>query len=156
MCIMDGSSDVCSSDLLSADKVVTFGFGDAAAVRGSDFEALPDGCRFAVHAGGTAYRVKLRMPGRHNAANALAAIAATHAAGATIAQAVEALTDFAGLARNRRSEEHTYELQSLMRISYAVFFLKKKKRIEQYKTHYIYSIFHTDTVYISSLYKYKN
>src|SRR3546814_5597094 len=27
----------------------------------------------------------------------------------------------------RRSEEHTSELQSLMRISYAVFFLKKKK-----------------------------
>src|SRR3546814_1166698 len=26
----------------------------------------------------------------------------------------------------QRSEEHTYELQSLMRISYAVFFLKKK------------------------------
>src|SRR3546814_8796107 len=26
-----------------------------------------------------------------------------------------------------RSEEHTYELQSLMRISYAVFCLKKKK-----------------------------
>src|SRR3546814_4169854 len=29
-----------------------------------------------------------------------------------------------------RSEEHTSELQSLMRISYAVFCLKKKKRIE--------------------------
>src|SRR3546814_9408067 len=28
----------------------------------------------------------------------------------------------------RRSEEHTYELQSLMRISYAVFCLKKKKK----------------------------
>src|SRR3546814_8598356 len=28
-----------------------------------------------------------------------------------------------------RSEEHTSELQSLMRISYAVFCLKKKKRI---------------------------
>src|SRR3546814_2117460 len=28
---------------------------------------------------------------------------------------------------SRRSEEHTSELQSLMRISYAVFFLKKKK-----------------------------
>src|SRR3546814_6921266 len=28
---------------------------------------------------------------------------------------------------NGRSEEHTSELQSLMRISYAVFFLKKKK-----------------------------
>src|SRR3546814_4449601 len=30
-------------------------------------------------------------------------------------------------ARARRSEEHTSELQSLMRISYAVFCLKKKK-----------------------------
>src|SRR3546814_9920885 len=30
-----------------------------------------------------------------------------------------------------RSEEHTSELQSLMRISYAVFCLKKKKQIEQ-------------------------
>src|SRR3546814_16959878 len=29
-----------------------------------------------------------------------------------------------------RSEEHTSELQSLMRISYAVFCLKKKKRID--------------------------
>src|SRR3546814_9178293 len=29
--------------------------------------------------------------------------------------------------RERRSEEHTSELQSLMRISYAVFCLKKKK-----------------------------
>src|SRR3546814_2441443 len=29
----------------------------------------------------------------------------------------------------RRSEEHTSELQSLMRISYAVFCLKKKKNI---------------------------
>src|SRR3546814_7593949 len=30
----------------------------------------------------------------------------------------------------RRSEEHTSELQSLMRISYAVFCLKKKKSIQ--------------------------
>src|SRR3546814_2302333 len=37
----------------------------------------------------------------------------------------------------RRSEEHTSELQSLMRISYAVFCLKKKKKttaLLQYKT----------------------
>src|SRR3546814_4541237 len=32
----------------------------------------------------------------------------------------------------RRSEEHTSELQSLMRISYAVFCLKKKKKKHQY------------------------
>src|SRR3546814_6079540 len=41
------------------------------------------------------------------------------------------------LARNIRSEEHTSELQSLMRISYAVFCLKKKKKkrtnIKKYK-----------------------
>src|SRR3546814_1625698 len=32
------------------------------------------------------------------------------------------------LAKERRSEEHTSELQSLMRISYAVFCLKKKNQ----------------------------
>src|SRR3546814_3449503 len=35
------------------------------------------------------------------------------------------------LAEGRRSEEHTSELQSLMRISYAVFCLKKKKNITE-------------------------
>src|SRR3546814_4236910 len=33
-----------------------------------------------------------------------------------------------GIQHSQRSEEHTSELQSLMRISYAVFCLKKKKR----------------------------
>src|SRR3546814_8232486 len=39
---------------------------------------------------------------------------------------------------NKRSEEHTSELQSLMRISYAVFCLKKKKThtTKQNQTHY--------------------
>src|SRR3546814_3381811 len=37
-------------------------------------------------------------------------------------------------ARAPRSEEHTSELQSLMRISYAVFCLKKKKTISQQTT----------------------
>src|SRR3546814_5547217 len=35
-----------------------------------------------------------------------------------------------------RSEEHTSELQSLMRISYAVFCLKKKKESRGYTTHH--------------------
>src|SRR3546814_7706931 len=34
---------------------------------------------------------------------------------------------------SRRSEEHTSELQSLMRISYAVFCLKKKKKLDTEK-----------------------
>src|SRR3546814_1852304 len=37
----------------------------------------------------------------------------------------------------RRSEEHKSELQSLMRISYAVFCLKKKKIHTSYKDNYI-------------------
>src|SRR3546814_8944240 len=40
------------------------------------------------------------------------------------------------VATNERSEEHTSELQSLMRISYAVFCLKKKnKDLNNYKRH---------------------
>src|SRR3546814_9141346 len=39
-----------------------------------------------------------------------------------------ALYSALGSALTRRSEEHTSELQSLMRISYAVFCLKKKKK----------------------------
>src|SRR3546814_1029601 len=35
---------------------------------------------------------------------------------------------FGSLLKRSRSEEHTSELQSLMRISYAVFCLKKKKK----------------------------
>src|SRR3546814_3027978 len=38
----------------------------------------------------------------------------------------------------RRSEEHTSELQSLMRISYAVFCLKKKKRDNDRKSRRIH------------------
>src|SRR3546814_2311700 len=37
-----------------------------------------------------------------------------------------------------RSEEHTSELQSLMRISYAVFCLKKKNTNKPYQTTHIY------------------
>src|SRR3546814_5200224 len=36
-------------------------------------------------------------------------------------------------AASRRSEEHTSELQALMRISYAVFCLKKKTHINKYE-----------------------
>src|SRR3546814_8649818 len=43
--------------------------------------------------------------------------------------------------RTWRSEEHTSELQSLMRSSYAVFCLKKKKQHEQQRKQY-----HTPTV----------
>src|SRR3546814_8482301 len=46
--------------------------------------------------------------------------------------AIRSLRFFPGesIMSSLRSEEHTSELQSLMRISYAVFCLKKKKKIE--------------------------
>src|SRR3546814_4461772 len=43
------------------------------------------------------------------------------------AQADDSLCEPVGVLASHRSEEHTSELQSLMRISYAVFCLKKKK-----------------------------
>src|SRR3546814_2518063 len=42
-------------------------------------------------------------------------------------------------ASRRRSEEHTSELQSLMRISYAVFCLKKKKKIIYHYKHALHN-----------------
>src|SRR3546814_10637689 len=47
-----------------------------------------------------------------------------------------------------RSEEHTSELQSLMRISYAVFCLKKKKEIEQHTILIHHNSYFLTTVYI--------
>src|SRR3546814_5777075 len=47
--------------------------------------------------------------------------------GVAIAEAAHALGPELASAYAVRSEEHTSELQSLMRISYAVFCLKKKK-----------------------------
>src|SRR3546814_2789929 len=43
-------------------------------------------------------------------------------------RAINALNPPEALEAGERSEEHTSELQSLMRISYAVFCLKKKKK----------------------------
>src|SRR3546814_5626055 len=44
-----------------------------------------------------------------------------------------------------RSEEHTSELQSLMRISYAVFCLKKKKKFTNKPSNMVKSIYNCNT-----------
>src|SRR3546814_4831066 len=56
--------------------------------------------------------------------SAIASAIALMSASAVFAQETDSTTSEA---RAERSEEHTSELQSLMRISYAVFCLKKKK-----------------------------
>jgi UDP-N-acetylmuramate--alanine ligase len=81
--------------------VVTFGFGrdvtwQATDLRvnntgGSDFVALRDGMTRGL--------LRLRIPGRHNVLNALAAVAATDFLGVSIEQAIEALVEFHGVGR---------------------------------------------------------
>src|SRR3546814_9786330 len=46
---------------------------------------------------------------------------------------------------HKRSEEHTSELQSLMRISYAVFCLKKKKTIKKLNKEHLTNYKYEDT-----------
>ena len=48
---------------------------------------------------GTSHALRIAMPGRHNLANAVAAIAGASLAGVGVSQAVSALASFAGLAR---------------------------------------------------------
>ncbi len=80
-------------------NAVSFGFSDRADVRAVDVIDLPLGSRFILKAGGESLPVILQVPGRHNIANALAAIAAAMAMGVTVAQAIHAMERFTGLAR---------------------------------------------------------
>src|SRR3546814_6517025 len=65
----------------------------------------------------------------HSLTGPLIALTVTRMGGDGFAGSVEPRG--AAVGWNRRSEEHTSELQSLMRISYAVFCLKKKKNKKQ-------------------------
>src|SRR3546814_1520730 len=101
---------------------------------------------------GTCTPVTRALPGRHNVQNALAAAAVAWQLGIPAEAIASALEKFQGIGRRfnllaqlttaqgatvqlvddygnhpKRSEEHTSELQSLMRITYAVFCLKKEK-----------------------------
>src|SRR3546814_9510048 len=95
MRISDWSSDVCSSDLLPSDKMVSRKLGSDVQQRvigDTEFSNLQLGFNFRF--------------------------------GEVAALRLGDIFWFRGAGR---SEEHTSELQSLMRISYAVFCLKKKR-----------------------------
>src|SRR3546814_1364810 len=74
-------------------------------------------------------RLREAMPGDHAglAGDTLRLLGETSAGLGEHATAERQLRRAVSLTREGRSEEHTSELQSLMRISYAVFCLKKKK-----------------------------
>src|SRR3546814_6273826 len=108
MRISDWSSDVCSSDLLLHTVQMLLRASEVYWLRidrGTDRFALTQ-----LHARGGDIRVMPREDGR-------------------ISQ--DPPHGWAVDVWARRSEEHTSELQSLMRISYAVFCLKKKNRQER-------------------------
>ncbi|WP_232493743.1 glutamate ligase domain-containing protein [Novosphingobium kaempferiae] len=85
-----------------AQALVTFGVtsGDAQ-IGASDIVEGPTSLTATVldRRDGTSHALALKLPGRHNLYNALAAIAAANAAGVTVAEAVAALGSFEGLAR---------------------------------------------------------
>ena len=78
---------------------LSFGFTPSADIRATDITDLPLGSRFTLHSKGETHPVTLIVPGRHNIANALAAIAASVALGVPLAQAVRGVERFNGLAR---------------------------------------------------------
>src|SRR3546814_1857958 len=114
MRISDWSSDVCSSDLIDGsfyqpigDRVVLAGRARVGTIWGADRDTIAPSRRFYAGGGGSVRGYGYQDIGPRDAND-----------------------DPIG---GRRSEEHTSELQSLMRISYAVFCLKKKKK-QQNKT----------------------
>src|SRR3546814_4513011 len=111
MRIRDWSSDVCSSDLI--------GLTEVAIIVGYRKEAVYER-REALE---QKYGVKITLIDNDKAEEWNNAY--------SLWCGRDAIKHSVILANGDRSEEHTSELQSLMRISYAVFCLKKKKK----KTH---------------------
>lgn len=82
---------------IGSRSVVTFGpSGD---VHADDLVATPDGTRFVLVDRGERAEVHLTVPGPHNVANALAAVAAVRVVGITLEQAAAGLDAFAGVER---------------------------------------------------------
>src|SRR5205085_9194180 len=88
------------SEAIPADKAIDYGFdAPGADFQGKDLQHQPGGVTFVLEAEGERHEVRLAVPGRHNASNALAAIAAARAVGVRIEDAVNALARFDGLRR---------------------------------------------------------
>src|SRR3546814_9669485 len=111
MRISDWSSDVCSSDLAAGGKAETI-TADVVLV---SIGRKPNTDGLALEKAGLSTNKRGQIEIDHDFATAIPGIWA-------IGDVVPG-----PMLAHKRSEEHTSELQSLMRISYAVFCLKKKK-----------------------------
>src|SRR3546814_1162155 len=119
MRISDWSSDVCSSDLAGA-RAGNHPDGARQRQRAQRADADP--------AAGSRRRPAGGAGGGQYPARADCRAVVRQPAAADAAESVRGGNSGFGIRDSKkRSEEHTSELQSLMRISYAVFCLKKKK-----------------------------
>src|SRR3546814_8375285 len=122
MRISDWSSDVCSSDLECTSRGIS--------LSESENQAVYSGCSYNWQSGA--------WSGWNSSCSASATRTrsvtcrrdplGTTVADSFCASAKPATSEVSGQYGGCRSEEHTSELQSLLRISYAVFCLKKKKK----------------------------
>src|SRR3546814_2074465 len=115
MRISDWSSDVCSSDLVSRHQAVA-----VAAQQPRRLPCAPEAQR------GLEALLRLREERALRRRDAGDAEGAQHRSRALRPRLARPPGSSLQSLQARRSEEHTSELQSLMRISYAVFCLKKK------------------------------
>src|SRR3546814_5883152 len=134
MRISDWSSDVCSSDLLGVDVVL-----ECTGLFTSKAKA-------GAHIAAGAKKVIISAPGDKDIDGTFVfgvnheQIKASHSVISNASCTTNCLAPLAQVLHQKvgivhglmtRSEEHTSEIQSLMRISYAVFCLKKKKQIHE-------------------------
>src|SRR6476659_8182603 len=88
------------ADVIPADNRVGYGFDSPGAdFMGKDLQLEAGGVTFALEAEGERHEVRLAVPGRHNASNALAAIGGARLVGVRIEDSVTALARFDGLRR---------------------------------------------------------
>src|SRR3546814_2123685 len=134
MRISDGSSDVCSSDLLATGTRPSGGWTPirplSAAGRRVEPPPSEPSAAGSMAAATAAVLPALDDPGTssvfHGLRGWLSRSVLNHGSRPTAWIVLPIMTAPALRRRSNRSEEHTSELQSLMRISYAVFCLKKK------------------------------
>ncbi|MBC9033024.1 UDP-N-acetylmuramate--alanine ligase [Sphingomonas sp. JC676] len=97
---LDNGEGAALAMTLPAERLLTFAIERDANLAAENIEARRFGAAFdLVERGGARHRVTLRVPGRHNVSNALAAIGAAKAAGVTIEDAARAIEGFEGLKR---------------------------------------------------------
>eukprot|EP01037_Dinobryon_pediforme_P025978 gene25978-28334_t len=82
---------VALAESLDRAKVVTFAVDTDADLAARNLRPEPFAIGFDLVADGETHRVRLAVPGRHNVANALAALGATRAAGVPLREAIAAI-----------------------------------------------------------------